>query len=75
MKKAYRINGKFLMGEDWQRFTKEVIAPNEKKAREILLSDMGSKHRVKRRSIDIKEVVEIPSDEIENLVAKYLMEK
>ena len=75
MKKAYKINGKFLMGEDWQYFTKEVIASNEKKAVELLLSDMGSKHRVKRRSISIKEVVEVPSDQIENPVVKYLMEK
>lgn len=75
MKKAYKINGKFLMGEDWQYFTKEVIAPNEKKAIELLLSDMGSKHRVKRRSISIKELEEIPSDQIESPVIKYLMEK
>jgi len=75
MKKAYKINGKFLMGEDWQYFTKEVIAPNEKKAMEILLSDMGSKHRVKRKSIHIKDIVEVPSDQIESPVVKYLLEK
>ena len=75
MKKAYKINGKFLMGEDWQYFTKEVIAQNEKKAMEILLSELGSKHRVKRRSIFIKEVIEVSSDQIESPVVKYLLEK
>jgi large subunit ribosomal protein LX len=75
MKKAYKINGKFLMGEDWQHFTKEVIASNKKKAIEMILSDIGSKHRVKRRSINIKELKEVSHDQIENPVVKYLMEK
>lgn len=75
MKKVYRITGKFMMGEEWRTFTKEVIAKTKENAKEILLSDMGSKHRVKRRSIELKNIEEITVDQIENPVIKYLVEK
>ena len=55
MKKVYKITGKFLMGERWRPFTKEVIAKTKENAKEILLSDVGSKHRVKRRNIEFSQ--------------------
>ena len=64
-----------MMGEEWRTFTKEVIAKTKENAKEILLSDMGSKHRVKRRSIELKNIEEITVDQIENPVIKYLAEK
>ena len=63
------------MGERWRPFTKEVIAKTKENAKEILLSDVGSKHRVKRRNIEFQTIQEISVDQIENHVIKYLAEK
>ncbi|MEW5936359.1 MAG: 50S ribosomal protein L18Ae [Candidatus Thermoplasmatota archaeon] len=64
--KAFRVCGTFLMKPEWQRFAKEVAADDKEDAMEIALSDIGSRHRVKRRDIKIEEVVEIPFEEIES---------
>ncbi|RLF45678.1 MAG: 50S ribosomal protein L18a [Thermoplasmata archaeon] len=74
-KKAYRIKGKFYMKNKWQPFKKEVVSSSKPKAKEKVLSIMGSKHGVKRGMIKIEEVKEIPVEEIENLVVKYLLER
>lgn len=74
--KAFRIKGKFFMGRsvmrnNWQRFSKEVAGLNEEKAKERLYSELGSKHRIKRRNIKIEEIAEITEDEITNSKVKY----
>ncbi len=73
--KAYRIEGKFLMGKKWQPFVKEVIGNSEEEARERILSILGSRHRVKRRMINIASIKELSKDEIEDAVVKYMVEK
>ena len=42
-------------------FTKEIPAHSENRAVEILYSELGSKHAVKRALIDIDEVEELES--------------
>ena len=43
--KVFRITGTFQMGRvRRQKFVKEVAAEDEARAREVLLSDLGSKH-------------------------------
>lgn len=74
--KAFRVKGKFIMGKsimskNWQRFTKEVASLNKEEAKERIYSDLGSKHRVKRRSIKVEEIEEIAEDEITNSRVKY----
>lgn len=74
--KAFRVKGKFIMGKsimskNWQRFTKEVASLNKEEAKERVYSDLGSKHRVKRRSIKVEEIEEIAEDEITNSRVKY----
>lgn len=76
--KAFRVKGKFLMGKsimskNWQRFSKEVASLNKEEAKERIYSDLGSKHRVKRRNIRIEEIDEIVEDEIINPLVKYLV--
>lgn len=73
--KAYRVEGVFLMGDRWQPFSKEVIGKDEDEAREKIYSVLGSRHRVKRKMIKIKNVREISMEEIEDPVVKYLMER
>lgn len=74
-KKAYKIKGEFYMKNSWQPFKKEVVSSSKPKAKEKVLSIIGSKHGVKRRMIKIKEVNEIPPEEVENPVVKYLLER
>ncbi len=64
--KVFRVKGTFRMGRNWQNFTKEVLEESEGSAEEKVLSIIGSKHRVKRTNIDIKDITEIPEDEVEN---------
>ncbi len=76
--KAFRVKGKFIMGKsimskNWQRFTKEVASLNEEEAKERVYSDLGSKHRVKRRNIKVEEIEEIAEDEITNSRVKHLV--
>lgn len=54
------------MGRNLQKFTKEVLEESEGSAEEKVLSIIGSKHRVKRTNIYIKDIKEIPEDEVEN---------
>ncbi len=69
--KVYRITGTFQMGRvRAQPFTKEVAADSEERAREVLLSELGSKHGTPRRRIAIKAVAEVPPDRVESPVVR-----
>ncbi len=69
--KVYRVTGTFEMGrERHQPFTKEIAADDEERAREILLSDLGSKHGTTRRRITIASVVEVPPDQVRDPLAR-----
>jgi len=72
--KAYRIEGRFRMGRGWQRFSKEVAAPDEAAAKEYLLSVLGSQHRVGRRYVEIHKVAEVPPAELRSHAVKYALE-
>jgi len=43
----------------------------ETKAREKILCDLGSRHRKKRRSIDIKSIQEVPKNKITDSAVKH----
>ncbi|MHC1566532.1 MAG: 50S ribosomal protein L18Ae [Candidatus Syntropharchaeia archaeon] len=55
----FQVKGEFKAGKNWEKFTKEVDAHNEKFAIEKIYSTIGSKHRLKRNMIKIKEVKEV----------------
>lgn len=59
------------MGRTRQPFTLEVAAETREEAVERILSDLGSKHRAKRRDITIAEAVEVPPEEVEDPVVTY----
>ncbi|MFQ6089490.1 MAG: 50S ribosomal protein L18Ae [Candidatus Methanofastidiosia archaeon] len=52
----FEIKGKFLMGNELQKFTKEVVSQKKEHAIEKIYCEFGSKHRVKRSRIFIEEV-------------------
>lgn len=57
--KKYFISGQFMMGDKLQEFEKEIEALSEKRARERIYQDLGSKHRVRRSRVLIDSVEEI----------------
>ncbi len=59
----FRIKGSFRKNRKNMEFTKEIPAHSEDRAVEILYSELGSKHAVKRDLIEIKEVEEIEPEE------------
>ena len=59
--KPFRVEGKFLMGGAWQVFSKEFCAADEDGCAEQAYSVLGSRHGVKRKSIDIYNIEEIRS--------------
>ncbi|RLF49894.1 MAG: 50S ribosomal protein L18a [Thermoplasmata archaeon] len=73
--KAFRVHGEFKMGERWQKFSKEVAANSEEDALEYIYSVFGSRHRVKRRDIVIREVSSLALEDIEDPLVKYLVER
>ena len=69
--KAFVVKGKFLMGDRWQEFTKELVGNDENGAREEIFSRLGSKHKVKRAKIHISEVKEIPPNKVSDPITKF----
>lgn len=57
--KNFEIKGTFLEKQKEKKFAKTIEALNENNARLKLFALFGSKHRVKRRHIFIKEIKEI----------------
>jgi large subunit ribosomal protein LX len=51
--------GKFRRNRKWQDFTKIVSAMKEEDAKELILSNIGSQHHVKRYEINIQKVEEV----------------
>jgi large subunit ribosomal protein LX len=70
--KAYKVAGNFEMG--WmkeQAFVLEIAAETAERARETVYSEIGSKHKVRRRQIRIEKIDEIPVDTVKNLIVKH----
>ena len=57
--KAYRVVGKFPNGRTIQPFLQDIMANDEEDAKHRLLSTLGSRHRVTRRSIKIDSIEQI----------------
>jgi large subunit ribosomal protein LX len=67
---AYRVK-KGQYRNDLQNFKIEVAAKDEKSATEKIMSTFGSRHRVVRKDIIIKELVPIKNEEITDPVIKH----
>lgn len=64
--RIFRISGKFKQGIFVHKFSREILADSEKGALEKVLSEVGSKHKMKRRQIDIDEVKEVKPEEVKD---------
>jgi len=74
--KIYRITGLMLIAQDklprWQKFIVEVRAIKPEHAIEKVVSEIGSRHKVKRSNIKIVKVEEISPDEVQSKYIKDL---
>lgn len=68
--KAFRVTGEFTMGRKKAPFNMEVIGKDPEMARDRVLATLGSRHRVNRYHIDVKDVKEIKGDEITDAVVE-----
>lgn len=73
--KPYQAEGDFQMGRVRQHFVLQVVAKDEKAARERILATLGSRHGVERRQVDVKSVKAIPADEVTDPVARVELGK
>ena len=69
--KIYRVEGQMLIGHDRfpriQKFVKDVRAVKPEDAIEIVYSELGSKHKVRRKHIKIFKVYEILPEETKDI--------
>lgn len=68
--KPFRITGEFRMGRINTPFTMETIGKDADGARDRVLATIGSRHRVDRHQITIKDVKEIKLDEVTDPVVE-----
>jgi large subunit ribosomal protein LX len=73
MVKIFRIKGEILGKDEPMIFTKEYRALKEEDALELLYSEVGSRHHVRRRMIKIHEVKEISEDEVTDPILKKML--
>ena len=74
--KAFRVIGTFRVKDrefrnDLQDFKVELAATDEKAAREKLVSNFGSHHRVGREEIFIKELTLLKNEDITDPIVKH----
>ncbi|MGD2072391.1 MAG: 50S ribosomal protein L18Ae [Candidatus Thorarchaeota archaeon] len=71
--KVWRVTGKYKKRRKIYRFLKEIISPKESHVRERILSELGSRHRVKRKDIVITKVEEIKPEDVSSLELRTLL--
>ena len=71
--KVFRITGSFKQRRETSPFSKELCALTEDQAKERLFSEFGSRNRLKRQQIHIKEITEISREEITDPFVKKLV--
>jgi len=52
----YKVEGTMKIAGNAQKFTKEIEAVSEARARDIILMRIGADHKLKRTQIEIKKV-------------------
>ena len=71
--KTYRVTGKMrLRNGERVRFTIEVRGVSEEEAREKVYSNLGSRHKLKRRHIYIEKIEEV--EKLEDIKNTYVQQ-
>ncbi len=73
--KAFEVSGQFIESRrKWQPFALEVAAADETAAKEKTLALMGSRHKVKRKYIQIENVKSLKVEEITDHAVRHILE-
>lgn len=73
--KAFEVSGQFIeTRRRWQPFTLEVAAADEPSAKEKTLALMGSRHKVKRKNIQIENVRALRTEEVTDHAVRHILE-
>jgi len=71
--KIWLASGEYTKNKEKFTFSRELLGEKEAHVREKILSELGSRHRVKRREITISEIKEIKPEEVQSLeLRKFL---
>ncbi len=71
--KIWLASGEYKKKKEKFTFSRELLGEKEAHVREKILSELGSRHRVKRREITISEIKEIKPEEVQSLeLRKFL---
>jgi len=71
--KIWLASGEYIKNKEKFTFSRELLGEKEAHVREKILSELGSRHRVKRREITISEIKEIKPAEVQSLeLRKFL---
>lgn len=73
-KQAFIVEGEFQMGRVRQHFVLQVAETDEEAARRHVYTDLGSRHGVNRRQIDIQSVKAVSPDQVGPITRKRLQE-
>ena len=65
--KIWRASGAYTKKKRTFTFSRELLGEKESHIREKILSELGSRHRVKRKEISITEIKEIKPEEVTDL--------
>ena len=71
--KIWRASGDYKKMKRTFTFSRELLGEKEAHIREKVLSELGSRHRVKRREINIVEIKEIKPEEVTDLDLRRLL--
>ncbi|MEM1509089.1 MAG: 50S ribosomal protein L18Ae [Thermofilaceae archaeon] len=72
--KIYSVSGQIFLHRlsEWRKFTVEVLAIKPEHAVERVLSELGSRHKLKRKHIKIIKVEEVNAERVKNITIKDL---
>jgi len=71
--KVFKITGEMWTRGGRQKVYLEKTGVNEKEVLERVLSELGSRHKLKRKLVRIKEIAEINLDEVRKPLIKELL--
>lgn len=75
MTQAYRIEGDFQMGRRRQNFSLECAADGPELAKDRIYTQLGSRHGVSRREVQIASVTAISGDDIRSAIIRRKLEQ
>ncbi len=70
--KTYKITGVFRQNRKKQAFNLDARALSEESAKEAVIKNLGSRHRLKKQDISIEAIVEIKPEDSKSLVIQQI---